>query len=190
MTWGGKRQGAGAKLKFGEPSRVVRVPESQAEKVVNFFKHVREGLPQLNPNDISELFEVSMQNRFSGELYLNSVQAGYPSPGNDYYEGKLDLNDHLIRNPAATFFVRVSGDSMINAGIYPDDILVVDRSQKPKDGKIVIAVIDGELTVKRLRKHDGRVTLLPENKNYDPIEVSPESSFKIWGVVTSVIHEV
>ena len=116
------------------------------------------------------------------------VAAGFPSPAEDYIEGKLDLNRHLIKHPAATFFVRVSGDSMIDAGIHPGDILIVDRSLEPADKKVVIAVIDGELTVKRIRIKKGRIYLMPENEKYKPIEIEKEMNFDIWGVVTNVIH--
>jgi DNA polymerase V len=123
-------------------------------------------------------------------LFLESVSAGFPSPADDYLEGKLDLNDLLVRNPTATFFVRVTGDSMIDSGIFSDDILVVDRSLEPKSGSIVIAVIDAELTVKRLHRQKNKVFLLPENQNYKPIEITKEMSFEVWGVVTTVIHSV
>ena len=121
-------------------------------------------------------------------LYLTPVVAGFPSPAEDYIEGKLDLNKYLIKHPAATFFVRVSGDSMIGAGIHPGDILIVDRALEPADKKIVIAVINGELTVKRIRITGEKVTLVPENKNYEPIRVEEEMDFEIWGIVTNVIH--
>ena len=123
-------------------------------------------------------------------LFMSSVEAGFPSPAEDYIEGSLDLNKHLIKHPAATFFVRVSGDSMINAGMYPDDILIVDRSLEATDKKIVIAVIDGELTVKRLRYRDSLLFLEPENDTCRPIKITKEMSFEVWGVVTNVIHKV
>lgn len=123
-------------------------------------------------------------------FFLSAVEAGFPSPAEDYIEGNLDLNKHLIKHPAATFFVRVSGDSMINAGIYPGDILIIDRSLEATDKKIVIAVIDGELTVKRLRYKDKLVFLEPENDVYRPIEITKEMFFEVWGVVTNVIHKV
>ncbi len=123
-------------------------------------------------------------------LFLESVSAGFPSPADDYLERRLDLNEHLIKNPASTFFVRVNGDSMINAGIYTGDILVVDRSLDPKDGNIVIAVIDGELTVKRLSIGKNKIALLPENPKYKKIEITSEMNFEVWGVVRSVIHSV
>jgi DNA polymerase V len=116
------------------------------------------------------------------------VAAGFPSPAEDYLEGKLDLNKHLIKHPAATFFVRVTGDSMIAAGIHPGDILIVDRSIEPADKKVVIAVIEGEMTVKRIRMTDGKIVLVPENENYKPLQIEAEMNFKIWGVVTNVIH--
>ncbi|MBM2816811.1 MAG: mutasis and repair, UmuD protein [Ignavibacteria bacterium] len=123
-------------------------------------------------------------------LFLESVSAGFPSPADDYLERRLDLNEFLIRNPSATFFVRVTGDSMNNAGIYSQDILIVDRSLQAKDGNIVIAVINGELTVKRLHFVKKKIYLLPENNKYKPIEITQEMNFEVWGVVTTVIHSV
>jgi len=123
-------------------------------------------------------------------LYMTSIEAGFPSPADDYIEGSLDLNQHLIKHPAATFFVRVSGESMINAGIFPGDILIVDRSLEAVDKKIVIAVINGELTVKRLRIRSGNPFLEPENAQYQTIKITPDMAFEIWGVVTNVIHRV
>ena len=116
------------------------------------------------------------------------MPAGFPSPAEDHVEGRLDLNEHLIRHPAATFFVRASGDSMLGAGIHPGDLLVVDRALEPAHGRVVIAVVDGELTVKRLEVRDGRVRLLAENDRYPPIELAPGVELQVWGVVTSVVH--
>jgi len=116
------------------------------------------------------------------------VAAGFPSPAEDYLEGKLDLNKYLIKHPAATFFVRVTGDSMLAAGIHPGDILIVDRSIEPADKKVVIAVIEGELTVKRIRRLKDKILLMPENENYKPLSIDDGMNFEIWGVVTSVIH--
>lgn len=121
-------------------------------------------------------------------VFLERVPAGFPSPAGDYMEGKLDLNQYLVKHPAATFFVRVTGDSMIEKGIHSGDILIVDRSLDPKDGNIVIAVVDSEPTVKQLEKRNGKLRLLPANKNYEPVEVSEQQSFEIWGIVTNVIH--
>lgn len=138
--------------------------------------------PKPNVSDVTILQPAEVQTYVPLNLYGAKVSAGFPSPAGDFLEGKLDLNEHLIKNPPATFFVRVSGDSMIGAGIYPDDILVVDRSEEPKSGKIVIAVIDGELTVKRLKQGRDGVWLLPENPSYAPIAITAEMAFQVWGV--------
>lgn len=123
-------------------------------------------------------------------LFLSPVAAGFPSPADDYIDQSLDLNEHLVAHPAATFFVRACGDSMRGAGIHDKDILVVDRALDPKNGDVVIAALDGELTVKRISNKGGRVWLLPENPDYEPLEVGPEASFEIWGVVTYAIHKL
>ena len=123
-------------------------------------------------------------------LYSYKISAGFPSPADDHLEKTLDLNSYLIKHPAATFFVRVDGDSMINAGIHDNDILIVDRSLKPSHGKIVIAVVDGQMTVKRLYKQSGKLILMPENKNFKPIEVTENMSIEIWGVVVTAIHSL
>lgn len=128
--------------------------------------------------------------KWARPLFLASVSAGFPSPAEDYIEGRLDLNRHLIKHPAATFFVRVAGDSMIDAGIHPGDILVVDRALEPQDSNVVIAVIDGELTVKRISQRHGKLFLVPDNKAYQPLEILEEMEFEVWGVVTSVIHNL
>lgn len=123
-------------------------------------------------------------------LLLEAVQAGFPSPAEDYIERSLDLNEHLIRHPAATFFVRAQGESMTEAGISSGDILVVDRALTASDGRIVIAVLDGDLTVKRFRRFGGKVCLEAASRTFSkPIEFSDESELQIWGVVTYMIHE-
>jgi DNA polymerase V len=116
------------------------------------------------------------------------VQAGLPSPGEDWIENSIDLNEHIVSNPAATFFVRASGDSMRGAGISSGDILVVDRSVEPRDRQIVVAMLDGDFTVKRLRQRNGRVFLEAENPKFSPIEVV-DQELMIWGAVTFVIHK-
>ena len=123
-------------------------------------------------------------------LFASAIPAGFPSPADDYIENQLDLNQHLIQHPAATFFVRVEGLSMIGAGIHHGNILVVDRSLEPKDGDIVVAVVNGDLTVKRLqRQRGGKVFLVPENPVYTPIEITEDMDMMVWGVVVSAIHE-
>ena len=139
---------------------------------------------------MNKIYVPDLTTEASLPIFMTSIEAGFPSPADDYIEGSLDLNQHLIKHPAATFFVRVSGESMINAGIFPGDILVVDRSLEAVDKKIVIAVLDGELTVKRLRIRSGNPSLEPENDRYAPIEIKPDMAFEIWGVVTNVIHKV
>lgn len=121
-------------------------------------------------------------------MQLERVAAGFPSPADDYLEGRLDLNQFLIEHPAATYYVRASGDSMIGAGIHNGDILVVDRAVPARSGSVVIAAIDGELTVKRLCRNDGEIHLLAENVDYPPRNVSPDAELTIWGVVRYVIH--
>ena len=121
-------------------------------------------------------------------LLSSSVSAGFPSPAGDHLEQRLDLNEHLIQHREATFFMRVEGDSMLGAGIHNGDLLVVDRSLTPTNQKVVVAVIDGEFTVKRFVRKDARVLLVAENENYKPIEVTSEMDFQVWGVVTWVIH--
>lgn len=122
-------------------------------------------------------------------LVSAKVQAGFPSPADDHMEKSLDLNEHLVRNPAATFFVRVQGDSMRDAGITGGDILVVDRSLEPQDKQIVIATLDGDFTVKRLRRKRDRLFLEAGNDAFPPIEISGSQELVIWGVVTFIIHQ-
>ena len=137
---------------------------------------------------IKEILKIKIQNKSCQQFYSCAVTAGFPSPADDYLESKLDLNDYLIKHPSATFFVRVAGDSMVNAGIHNNDIIIVDRSIKPKHGKIIVAALDGQMTVKRLYRRDKKVILLPENKLFKPIEISDSMEIVIWGVATNVIH--
>ena len=168
---GGKRIGAGrprGQGKYQEPTKPIRVPHSLLEKVQGYIASQGYQLP----------------------LYSCSVQAGFPSPADDHIDTKLDLNKHLIKHPTATFFVKAEGDSMIGAGIYSGDILIVDRSLEASNGKIVIAALDGHLTVKRLRKMEGKICLLAENKAFRPIEITEGNDLIIWGIVTYVLHPV
>lgn len=171
MPRGGKRPGAGRPKgtgKFSESTKAIRVPESMVDRIL----------------------EYAHSGGFQLPIYGGKVAAGCPAPTDDYIEGMMDLTEHLINDPASTFFVRVTGYSMINAGIHPDDILVVDRSLTPRHGKIVIAAVEGELTVKRLYQKDEKVRLMPENDEFAPIDISAEQALHIWGVVTNVIHTV
>jgi len=121
-------------------------------------------------------------------LYTTSVQAGFPSPADDFIEKHLDLNEHLVKRPEATFFVRVRGESMLGAGIYDGDILIVDRSCLISPGNIIVAALDGELTVKRLLKDKGQIILAPENPLYEPLIITAESDFLVWGRVKHAIR--
>jgi DNA polymerase V len=122
-------------------------------------------------------------------LFISKVSAGFPSPAQDYVEQTLDLNDLCIRRPAATFFVRVEGDSMIEAGIFHNDILVVDRSVKPVHGDIVVAQVDGGFTVKELCLQP-TLMLLPRNSAYQPILLASDNELQIFGVVTNVVRQM
>jgi DNA polymerase V len=128
---------------------------------------------------------------FESEMLLPyvdfGVSAGFPSPALDFMETKIDLNKVLCENPLATFYIKVDGHSMIDAGINDKDVLVVDRSLEPKNNKIAICFIDGEFTVKRIKLEKGILWLLPENSKYTPIKVTEENVLIIWGIVTYVI---
>ncbi|MEM1282938.1 MAG: translesion error-prone DNA polymerase V autoproteolytic subunit [Chlamydiota bacterium] len=120
--------------------------------------------------------------------FSSAVQAGFPSPADDYVERQLDLNELMVQHPAATFFVRVEGESMRDAGIHAGDILVVDRSVEATNGKIVVAVINGEFTVKRFTNDATGAYLVPENPDFPKLKVDENSEFQIWGIVMYVIH--
>ena len=121
-------------------------------------------------------------------LFLSRISAGFPSPADDDVESRLSLDEHFVQRPEATFFLRVQGDSMVGAGIHDGDLLIVDKSLEPRHGSIVIAEVQGELTVKKLYRKNGSISLLAENPAYRPIPISEESQLVIWGVVTEVVH--
>jgi DNA polymerase V len=178
----GRRHGTGH---YGEPTQPIRVP-------VTLLPSVR-ALLSGKKRRSGDLHVLSVPDRPTAlplPLYGSRIAAGFPSPADDHLEDTLDLNEHLIRHPAATFFVKVQGDSMIKAGIHHGDTLVVDRSQEAKSGSVVIAVVNGELTVKRLKIEGGRVWLMPENPNYAPLEIKEGMELVIWGVVMHVIHSL
>lgn len=183
---GGSRPGAGRKQgsgRFSEDTKVMRIPESRVPEVKQWLSQLQQGYPDVVLGSVDDTEQSLIP------IYGHKVAAGFPSPADDYVEGKLDLNEHLIPHKEATFFLRVAGDSMINAGIQSGDLLVVDRSIEPGNGKIVIAAVDGELTVKRLSLKRGKTWLMPENSAFSPIEIKDEQEMVIWGVVTSVIHQ-
>lgn len=147
-------------------------------------------IPFDTDESISIVYRSNCKMKLERPLIGSEIAAGFPSPAQDYIEETLDLNQHLISHPTATFFVKVEGYSMVNAGIYPGDILIVDRSLEPVHKKIVIAIVDGELTVKRLFREKGKWFLAAENPEYEPLEITGDMSFKIWGVVTYAIHKM
>ena len=115
------------------------------------------------------------------------ISAGFPSPADDFLDTNIDLNKHLIKNPSTTFYGRVRGNSMIDAGIHDGDLLVIDKSLEPQSDKIAVCFIDGEFTVKRIQIEKDTVWLIAENKDYQPIKVTKENELLIWGIVTNVI---
>ena len=136
-----------------------------------------------------DLFQSIQKKQILTPIFLDSVSAGFPSPATDYMENKLDLNEYLIKHPAATFIVKAKGTSMSDAGILSGDLLIVDRSITPKSNDIVIASVFGDLTVKKLQKKENSVFLLSANNDYPSIEVKEEMECFVWGVVTYIIHE-
>src|SRR5471030_965586 len=135
---------------------------------------------------VVEIFKADTATKQPLPLYLSRIKAGFPSPAEDYLDKKLDLNEHLIKHPASTFFVKVKGDSMTGAGITSGDLLIVDRSLEPKDKSIVVAVVNGDFTVKRICKDGTRLFLVPENPKYPLIEIKDGMDFEVWGVVVHV----
>lgn len=171
MTHGGKRKGAGrpkGQGQYGEPTKPIRLPKSLINSVLKFVENNGHQLP----------------------LFSSKVAAGCPTSTDDHIETHINLQDYLIKNATTTFLVRASGQSMIGAGIHENDLLIVDRSLLPTHGKIVIAAVDGQLTVKRLHQKNNQLFLMPENKKFKPIKMTPENEMLILGIVTNVIHTV
>ena len=178
-THGGDRPGAGRPSRLG-PSKVVRLPVSLVPVVESLIVARDSGV--LSPHPHASVLKLPM--------FGHKVRAGFPSPADDYIEAWLDLNEHLIAHKEATFYVQATGDSMTGAGIQEGCLLVVDRALEARHNDIVIAVIDGELTIKRLEKRRGKIRLLAENPAYAPIEFIDGQELSIWGVVTSVIQKL
>ena len=129
-------------------------------------------------------------NRTGQWLAEEGISAGFPSPADDFKETRISLDRELVKNKEATFYARVSGDSMVGAGLDDGDLLIIDRSLNPENGKIAVCLIDGEFTVKRIKKEKDKLYLTPENKKYKPIELKEENELIIWGVVQYVIKKV
>ncbi|MDO4569470.1 MAG: translesion error-prone DNA polymerase V autoproteolytic subunit [Planctomycetia bacterium] len=171
MPRGGKRKGAGRPKgtgKFGVPTKAIRVPESMVERIVGFIHRKADIYP----------------------LFAEQIQAGYPATIEEQPAEELDLNGLLVKNASATFFVRATGDSMINAGIFSGDLLLVDKSEDPKNGDIVIAVINNEFACKRFMKDGEKIELRSENPDYPAVGIPEGTDLQIWGVVKHAIHSV
>ena len=183
---GGLRAGAGRKLNsgiYGEATKVIRVPES---KVVDIQRYIIQ--PQ--SGNVADIIKTNPSLSYQPlDLFEHKVPAGFPSPADDHIEKKLDLNDYLIKQKEATFFVRIKGDSMIDAGIHDNDIVIVDKSQKASNGDIVLASIDGDFTVKLLSSYQSKYRLLAANEKYKPIEINESMQFEVWGVVTGAVRK-
>lgn len=180
---GGVRSGAGRPKgsgKYKEPTKAIRVPEGSIRHIKDFLERYPDVV------EVGSAESATIQSnivKLKIPLFSSTVAAGYPSPAEDHIEDTLDLNDYMVQRPDSTFMLRVEGESMKNAGILPDDILIVDRSLKAEHNKIVIAALDGELTVKRLFNRGGLIKLLPENAAYPDITIESEAELVIWGVV-------
>lgn len=168
------------------PTKAIRLPSPLVNKL-EVLKNSGK-LDSLYLTDIGAIFSGKAAASLPIPLFECRVQAGFPSPTDEFSEGALDLNEYLIPHKASTFFVRVTGDSMTSIGIFPEDLLIVDRSLIPTYGRVVIAVLNGEMTVKRIEKNEDNLLLCPENDSYPIITVTEHDEFSIWGVVTNVIH--
>lgn len=169
MPKGGKRIGSGRPKgtgKFGELTVAMRIPASEVDNVLKWVENKFYRLP----------------------FYQDAISAGLPNQVSEEVADMLDLNELLIKHPSTTFLLKVYGSSMVKAGIFHNDILIVDRSIQPSNGKIVIAAVNGELTVKRLSIGKDQVQLVAENDDYQPIEITSDTDLHILGVVTNVIH--
>jgi len=140
-----------------------------------------------NINNELEFYAVSTETFKTSPLIDAAVRAGFPSPAEDFMETSIDLNVELLKNPAATFFCRVSGDSMRDIGINDGDLLIIDKSIEPQNGKVAVCYIDGEFTLKKIKLEQDCCWLMPANKNYKPIKVTAANDFIVWGVVTHSI---
>ena len=184
---GGVRKGAGRKKDSGlyaESTKVVRIPISRISEVKNFLLNTKK-----TNFSIVDFIQPSIQKPIPITLFSHKVPAGFPSPADDHAESRLDLNEYLINQAESTFFVRIKGDSMVDAGILDNDIVIVDRSKSAAINDIVLASIDGEFTVKVLTKNNKGPYLMPANKEFKPIYIEEGSQFEIWGVVTGSVRK-
>jgi DNA polymerase V len=189
VNHGGKRLNAGRKEgtgKFGEPTTVIRVPNSQKKVIIDFLAH-RQNHKTTQEIDSVNLFEYPALNgtQVLLPLFSSKVRAGFPSPADDHVDKRLDVSEYLIEQADSTFFATIIGDSMRDAGLLSGDKAVVDRSKQASIGDIVLAIIDGEFTIKTLGKNkQGMPRLIPANSDFPIIEIKEEMQFEVWGVVT------
>ena len=191
-THGGRRPGAGRKPgnSMAQPTTVIRVPVNTVKIIKNFVSTLTGEHALQTHAGFSDLIQfVRAKRHIVFPLYTSKVAAGFPSPADDHIEQRLSPSDYLVENDTATFFVRVKGDSMIEAGIFDNDVLVIDCSRTRQTGDIVLAMLDGEFTVKILEQSKKGVNLIPANRNYSAIEIKKEQSLEIWGVVTGSMRK-
>jgi DNA polymerase V len=146
-------------------------------------------LPATAPRPALRFVTPAKSALFRIPYFPQGIAAGFPSPADDHLQKALDLHEHLIKHPAATFFAHVQGDSMKDANLNDGDLLVIDRAETPRHRSIVVAIVNGEFTVKRLHKRNGEIRLMPENKAFPAIEVTEGMDVEIWGVVSHIIHK-
>jgi DNA polymerase V len=190
MGRGGVRKGAGRPKGSGakkEPTKVIRIPESKETAI----KRLLDEQQLMEQSDI-QFMSPADATRLALPFMGSAVSAGFPSPADDYMEARLDLNEHLIKHPFATFYARLGkeADSMIGAGIHPNDTIIVDRALEAKHGDVVLAVVNGEFTLKRYHATNGTVMLMAENPAYAPIEFVEGDEMQIWGVVKHSIRNL
>ncbi len=180
---GGARPGAGRPPgPGGARSTVVRLPLPLAA----IAKRIRSG--GWSAGDVNAFLDVDARTVLTVPLMSDSAACGFPSPADDYMDRPLDFNELLVRHPSATFAVRIAGDSMTGIGMFPGDIAVVDRSEHPFSGKVVLALLDGGFTIKTYRRKGDVVTLEPANPAFKPTTVTEDAAFEVWGVVTHSIR--
>ena len=185
---GGTRQGAGRKAAYGEPTKTVRVPQSLVPVVVGYLDAMK--LPPGGADGACLRAIATLRAATAVPTLGRRVRAGNPTSGDDYQEDTVDLGRHLVRDPSSTFVMKVDGWSMRDAGIADGDELVVDRGVTPEDGRIVIAEIDGELTVKRLKRTGVGWLLQASNPDFADVPIGDKNDLHIWGVVTRVLRAV
>lgn len=189
---GGRRPGAGRKPgnNMAQPTKVIRVPVNTVKTIKSFVSSLTKKYALQAHVDSSDLIQfIQAKQHIVFPLYTSKIAAGFPSPADDHIEQRLNPSDYLVKNDTATFFVRVKGDSMIEAGIFDNDILVIDRSKTQQNGDIVLAILDGEFTVKILEQSKKGIRLISANQNYPAIAIKKEQSFEIWGVVTGSMRK-